>query len=288
MLDVKIFTFIKVVQLRSYTKAANALNLTQPAVTQHIRKLEEYYGCNLIDIQGKSVHLTSGGKALYNYAKFQLANEDQLINTLKSIETPLKIGATLSIADYYLPSYLNFYMLNQEELFSVTVKNTKLIIDMLLNNELYCAFIEGIFDKSLFHYREFCNTKFLPVAQKGHPLEGEKSTLTDLHKFPLILRESGSGTREIFENYLYQNNDSIHSFSKIYEISSFSLIKKVLYNTNAISFMYEEVAKEEVKRGELCYLSLQDYYIKRPLYFIYPMNSLMKEKIESFAQKLDL
>ncbi len=288
MLDTKIFTFLKVAEFKNYTKAATSLNLTQPAVTQHIRKLEEYYNCKLIDIVGKSINLTEEGEALYNYANFQVANEKQLIGRLKSIETPLKVGATLSIADYYLPSYLNLYMGNSNELFSLTVKNTKSIIEMLMNNELYCAFIEGIFDKSLFNFYEFCNTKFTPVARKGHPLDGKESDLSEFHNYPLILREVGSGTREIFENYLYQNNDSILSFNKIFEISSFGIIKKVLKNSDAISFMYEEVAKREVELGELSYLSLKGYSIERPLYFIYPCNSLMKERNEEFYRNITL
>lgn len=286
MLDPKIFTFLEVAKYKNYTKAAAHLNLTQPAVTQHIKKLEEYYGCSLIDISGKSVKLTAQGEALYNYANFQIANEEQLINQIKKVETPIKIGATLSIADYYLPPYLSSYLSSNDELVSLTVKNTKSIIDMLLNNELYCAFIEGVFDKSLFHFYEFYSTRFLPVARRGHPLEGIEASISMIHEYPLILREEGSGTREIYENYLYQNNDSILSATKVYEISSFGVIKKVLSTSDAISFMYEEVAKQEVEKGELCYLSIKDYSIERPLYFIYPSNSLMKNRNELFYEQL--
>lgn len=286
MIDTKIYTFLKVAQYRNYTKAATELNLTQPAVTQHIKKLEEYYNCSLINIEGKSVRLTKQGTLLYNYANFQISNEEQLINQIKKVETPIKIGATLSIADYYLPHYLSAYLSNYDELLSVTVKNTESIIKMLLNNELYCAFIEGIFDKSLFNYYEFYNTRFLPVARKGHTLEGLEVTISDIHKYPLILREKGSGTREIYENYLYQKNDSLLSASKIYEISSFVIMKKMIKNSDAISFMYEEVARQEVERGELCYLNIENYSISRSLYFIYPSNSLMKERNELFYKKV--
>lgn len=286
MLDTKLYSFLKVVQHRSYTKAAEDLNLTQPAVTQHVKKLESYYDCQLIQIEGKAVHLTEQGKLLYTYANFQNANEEQLINQMNKVRTPIKIGATLSIADYYLPKYLSSYLNQYDEIPSVTVKNTKSIIELLLNNELYCAFIEGIFDKSLFHYYELINTRFLPVARKGHPLEGREVSLADIHTYPLILREKGSGTREIYENYLYEHNDSLLSASKIFEISSFGVIKSVIKKTDAISFMYEEVAKKEVEKGELCYLALDGYSNKRPLYFIYPSNSLMKERNELFYQRL--
>lgn len=288
MLDIKIYTFLQVAQQRNYTKAAAQLHITQPAVTQHIKKLEEYYGCQLIHIIGKSVTLTAEGKALYNYANLQISNEQQLVQQMKKVKTPMKVGATLSIADYYLPAYISSYLAGHEELFSVTVKNTKLIIEMLLKNRLCCAFIEGIFDKSLFNYHEFSNTRFLPVARKGHPLEGIEATISQIHQYPLLLREEGSGTREIYMNYLYQNNDTLGSVSRVQEISSFGIIKKVLANSDAISFMYEEVAKQEVERGELVYLTIQDYAITRPLYFIYPSNSLMKERNELFYKNFIL
>lgn len=286
MLDIKLHTFLKVVQHRSYTKAAEDLNLTQPAVTQHVKKLEGYYDCQLIQIEGKAVHLTEQGKILYNYANFQNANEKQLIDQLNKVEAPIKIGATLSIADYYLPAYLSSYLKQYEDIPSVTVKNTESIIEMLLNNDLHCAFIEGIFDKSLFHFYELFNTRFVPVARKGHPLEGREVSLADVHRYPLILREKGSGTREIYENFLYEQNDSLLSASKIYEISSFGIMKSVIKKSDAISFMYEAVAKKEVEQGELCYLTIENYSIKRPLYFIYPTHSLMKEKNELFYQRM--
>ncbi|APZ49621.1 hypothetical protein BW721_08100 [Jeotgalibaca sp. PTS2502] len=286
MLDTKLLTFVQVAKYKNYTKAAHALNLTQPAVSQHIKKIEEHYGCRLIIIDGKTVTLTEQGKLLYSYANFQLANEKQLIDQIKRVETSIKIGSTLSIADYYLPDYLSAYLSDSDEVISVSVKNTEMIIDMLLNNELSCAFIEGIFDKSLFHYFEFQNTKFLPVSRKGHPLENSKVNISDIHEYPLLLREKGSGTREIYENFLYETNDSLLSVSKIHEISSFSIIKNILKKSDAVSFMYEEVAKEEVEKGELCYLNIKDFLINRPLYFIYPKNSLLKQKNEVFYEKL--
>lgn len=286
MLDTKLHTFLKVAEMKNYTKAGVELNLTQPAVTQHIKKLEEHYGCRLIKTVGKSVNLTDQGKALFSYANFQVANENQLFNQLKKVKTSVKIGATLSIADYYLPAYLSSYLSGNDDSISVTVRNTESIIDMLLNNDLDCAFIEGIFDKTLFCYHEFQYTRFLPVARKGHPLEGNISSLSNIHKYPLILREKGSGTRKIYENYLYQSNDSILSAVKIHEISSFGVMKKILATSNAISFMYEEVAREEVENGDLCYLEIENYDIERPLYFIFPSNSLMKKRNENFYRKL--
>lgn len=286
MLDPKLYTYLKVVELTSYTKAAQALNLTQPAVTQHIKKLEEYYNARFIEVKGRSLHLTEQGRLLYSYANYQMANEEQLIAQMKKLDTPLKIGATLSIADYYLPKYLSPYFERREDLLTLTVKNTESIIEMLLKNELYSAFIEGIFDTSLFHYKEFESTRFMAVARTGHPLSGRVNAMGEILKFPLILREKGSGTREIFDNYLYEHNESLLSASKVYEVSSFGILKELLKHSDGISFMYEGVAQREVEEGELTFLDIKDYGIQRPLYFIYPNHSLMKERNEEFFKTL--
>ena len=120
MLDSKLITFLAVAEHRSYTLAAEALGLTQPAVTQHIKKLEEHYGARLTEGSGKTFRLTPAGKALFHYASLQSVNEQLLLKRLKGLIEPLRIGATLSIADYYLPSVLLPYLAAAGQSCSVT------------------------------------------------------------------------------------------------------------------------------------------------------------------------
>lgn len=286
MLDPKIKTFLKVAELKHFTKAAQALNLTQPAVSQQIRRLEEYYGTRLLEASVKGVRLTPEGVALMRYAQFQLANEEQLFDQFKKLEKPLRIGATLSIADYYLSQLVGPFMVHNKEAISITVKNTQVILDMLLRNELDCAFVEGLFDKSVFSYEEFIETKFVAVARFDHQLAKKIASLNEVQCYPLILREIGSGTREIYENFLYQHNDSIQSAGQIYEVSSFGLIKQLLAQTDGVSFMYEEVAKKEIQEGTLTILEIEDLKIQRPLYYIYPRNGIDRAKHAEFYRKL--
>lgn len=286
MLDQRLETYLKVVEYKSYTKAAQELNLTQPAVSAHIKRLEEHYGVRLILTNGRRFVLTKEGEILYEYARLQQANEADLMISLAQTSPTIHIGATLSIADYYLPAYFAGYVNERKKAMSVTVQNTQVILDMLLKSELDCAFVEGIFDQSLFEHRAFENTRFVPVVRAGHPLTKGKVTREDLQQYPLILREKGSGTREIYENFLYQNNDSIQSSAKIYEIGSFVLIKTVLEHSDAISFMYEEVAAQEMKQGRLTTLKLDGFPISRPLHFIYLKNSLSRRISEAFYQEL--
>ena len=106
MLDIKLYTFIKVVELRNYTAAANELGLTQPAVSQHIAKLEENYNRKFIEIKGKAIFLTQEGELFYQYARQVLSNEQIFLKRLDKCNPKMKIGATLSIADYYLTNLL--------------------------------------------------------------------------------------------------------------------------------------------------------------------------------------
>ena len=282
MLDQKLLTFIKVVEYKNYTKAAEALNLTQPAVSQHIKKLEAHYGLPLIEMKGKAINLTKQGEIVYNYVQVQRANEAHLVKKLNRVSQPIRIGATLSIADYYLPHYLNQYVTKGYEDISVTVNNTQVMLQKLLDDELDGAFVEGIFDKDMFKYEAFTRAQFKAVVRQGHPLLGQTRQLKDLYAYPLILREQGSGTRNIFEQYLKEQNDSLLSFKKIYEIGSFMLLKSLLKQTDAVSFMYENVALREVEDQTLAYVALSDVSIERPLYFIYPKHSLKSEKVKTF------
>lgn len=285
MLDMKIATFLAVVETGSYTAAAQVLHMTQPAVTQHIQKLEEHYHCRLFAQEGRAMRLTEAGEFFLHYTKMQQSNEQQLTEKLAGNRKPLRIGSTLSIADYYLPPLLLAYLTKEKGGIGITVANTKLLLNQLLEGKLDGAFIEGIFDRKLFGAEIFCNARFVPIVSGKHPLLGKNVPLSALYTYPLILREPGSGTRAIFESYLAQQNDSTASFSEIWEISSFVLIKHLLEHSHAVSFMYEAVAEKEIANGELGRLDIIDYQVTHPLQFVYLKNTLEQTAILRFYQE---
>ena len=282
MLDAKTGTFLKVVELGSYTAAAAALHLTQPAVSQHIQKLEEHYGCRFFTLEGRALRLTEEGTRFLHYAKMQQANERQLLQQLAGNPAPLRIGSTLSIADYYLPPLLAPMAAQPLAPLQVDVANTGTLLQKLLNGELDAAFIEGMFDHKLFEAQVFFQARFLPVAAAAHPLAGRRATLEELHGFPLLLREQGSGTRAILENHLARENDTAASFAQVWEVGSFLLIKRLLETSQAVSFMYEAVAQQEVAQGKLAFLELFNYSVTHSLHFVCLKNSLEKNRAAEF------
>lgn len=286
MLDLKVHTFLKVVELGSYTAAASAMHLTQPAVTQHIARLEEHYGCRLFRPEGRGVRLTEAGESFLHYARMQYANEVDLQRDLSGRHKPLRIGSTLSIADYYLPELILPLCRSESVLPHVDVGNTEQLLGKLLAGELDAAFIEGIFDRALFEARVFSVPEFVPVAAADHPLANRPVTLEELHDYPVILRESGSGTRAVMENYLAQQNDSPNSFAAVWEVGSFVLIKQMLRGTEAVSFMYEAVARQEIGEGSLSRLQIREYDLRHPLHFVYLKHSVRRRVVEDFYRKI--
>ena len=126
----------------------------------------------------------------------------------------------------------------------------------------------------------------MPVVSANHPLVGKRIHHEQLHAYPLIVREPGSGTRAIMENYLAYCNDSPLSFSKIWEIGSFALIKNLLRQTSAVSFMYEAVAKREVERGELAFLSIDGYDLRHDMHFVYLRHTLRSRELNRFFDEM--
>ena len=118
MIDIKLKTFIEVVDCKSFTRAAEHLHLTQPAVTQHIKQFE---------------------------------------SQLYKVAIPLTIGSTLSIADYYLPEILGQYLTSSSQRCQIYVNNTQTLVQKMIDGEVDCAFVEGQFDPQLFTYHLFKN-----------------------------------------------------------------------------------------------------------------------------------
>jgi len=286
MLDQKMLTFIEVVRLKSFTKAADNLCVTQPAVSQQIDRLEEHYGCSLFRHSGRKISLTAQGELVYTYGKLQQANERKLEELLQKENSSLIIGATLSIADYYLPKLLTSYLQSANQSISLIVGNTETLTDSLLEGKIMCAFIEGNFEASLFESSLFCRARFVPVVSSRHPLSRRQCSFDELMQYPLLVREPGSGTRAILENYLFTNSRNLYSFPDVQEIGNFKTIKQLLADSEAVSFMYEKVAAEEVQRGSLAYADCSDFHIDRMMNFIYPKGSFMQSLYERFFQDI--
>ncbi len=283
-MDAKLITFLKVIECQSYTLAAKSLHLTQPAVSQHIKKLEEEYQCSLFEDASRSLKLTKHGEIVRQHARSMQVMQNQLVDRLTKVMMPLTLGMTLSIADYYVRNDLFVTLYKNGYNCSIQVANTAILTSKILEGLLDCAIVEGIFNPNYFISHSLIETKFVAVAAKNHPLANKKIKIEDVFNYPIVLREEGSGTRSIFVNFLNSINYNLESFEQRIEMGSFKLIKEFVKHSEGISFVYEKVVEEEIEAGQLALLNIDKVAITRELMFIYHAQSTKAKEIESFMK----
>lgn len=278
MLDHRLETFLTLCRTMHYTRAAEALCITQPAVTQHIQFLEKRYGCRLFRYQGKSLHLTEEGKRLRRMALSLSYNSRRMEEAMQTpIPARIHAGATKSIGEFVIaPLISKFLRLHPEMGFSLEVNNTQALLHALDEGRLDFALIEGFFDKEKYGCRLLRQEAFFGICPPQHPFAGQAVPLSALLRETLIVREAGSGTRAIFESVLHEQNHTLHSFPRLIEISNFAVLKTLVAEGLGISFVYAPVAEREIAAGSLASFTLEHTDIRREFNFVYLHDNLFQ------------
>jgi len=286
MIDFRHETFLALCEIKSYTKTAEHLHITQPAVSQHIKYLENIYGGKLFLYNGKELQLTDKGRKLYNFTKRIAVDckkiKDDLVSHRNRV---ISFGATLTIGEYIMPDVISRIMKNNPDIhFNMYVENTSILLKKLENGDISFAVIEGFFDKSKYGYSLFRNEPFIGICSPSSVHSGTSCSIEGLLDNRLILREAGSGTRAIFENVLFEKNLSPESFNGTLKIGSLNAIKKLVSYGAGISFMYNAAADEEIKRGNLSKIKLSDWNVTHEFNFVYIKDSIYEDEITDIIQ----
>ena len=245
-MDSKLQTFLALCQTMNYRVAAERLHLSQPAVTKQIQSLEQTLQTKLFHYDGHTLHKTEKCLLLeryaisqqYQYEELQLAIADkQRVN--------LRIGATKTIGDYVLIDAIKSYLREPGHRLSLVVDNTKHLLQMLDENQLDFAVIEGTFSKTKYDSYLMRMEPFVGICARSSPLCGKHMAIEDLLQETIIVREAGSGTRRIFEERLIASGYELSDFYREVSISSFVSIKALVASGIGISFLYSSVVSKE-------------------------------------------
>jgi DNA-binding transcriptional LysR family regulator len=274
----------------NFTKAGQELCITQPAVSQHIKYLEKTYDTKFFIYEGKKINLTESGKIFYQTALTMKHDEEYLKEKIareKLGMQSLKFGATLTIGEFILPSKLHNY-LNKNKNMKITmiVENTKELLYKLDHGEIDFALVEGYFIKSKYDYIVYSKQNYICVAGKDYKFNKNPHVLEDLLEEILIIREKGSGTRDIFEKNLERQNINISDFSKVIEIGNINAIKHLVKNNNGITSLYEIAVKYELEEGILKKIELDDLQKSHDFYLIWRKNSAFEDLYKKLVNKL--
>ena len=271
-------TFLTVCKYMNYTKAAKELNLTQPAVSQHIHFLEQTYGVELFAHNGKRMELTRAGEILKRSALTMKHDEFHMQEKMRHAAGGVQnyaFGATLSVAEFMITDDLERFILNHPEShIRMEVANTKELLVKLDAGELDFAIVEGEFPKDEYEYLLYSQEEYVAAGNKKVAERFRGVSIKDLFTERIILREPGSGTREILENELKRRGLQVSDFANLTEIGNIGVIQKMLQAGLGITFFYQTTIKG---KEELQVIQLNDFKLRHDIMFIYRKNSIFEK-----------
>ena len=248
-------TFCRVADLKSFSKAADDLFLTQPTVSGHILSLEHSLSLRLFDRTGREVRLTKAGEVFLRYASKILSSRKDLLNALSEfshgIRGELSLGASTIPGEYLLPRLMGHFKKEHPHfILSLKIADTKEIVQWVLQGDVEYGMIGGKLSHNFLHYEKYEKDDIIAVAPSGHPLTKKKKVdLVDVLKEPWIIREEGSGTQMAVEKTLRKKGKSLKQFNVVMEMGSTSSVKEGVKAGLGLAFISKRAVEEELNQG---------------------------------------
>ncbi|MBP1996467.1 selenium metabolism-associated LysR family transcriptional regulator [Paenibacillus eucommiae] len=280
--------FYTVAEKGSFSYAAQALHMTQPAVTMQVQALEDYFGIKLFHRSTKRIELTESGRTLIPYAKqsVDLIRETEIAMSkfTKMIEGRLQLGASLTMGEYILPRLLGPFSKDYPNIsVSMKVMNTAQILDEVLSHQLNFGLVEAPIHHPDMYTEAVLSDELKLIVPADHPLALMDSVrMEDTLEYPFVLREQGSGTRRVMEEELTRRHIDFSSMKIIMELGSTGAIKSAVEAGLGISILSQTSVKHEVTLGLFKIITLEDIAFKRSFYAIYLNSTLLPISAVSF------
>ncbi|MCK9373044.1 MAG: LysR family transcriptional regulator [Sulfuricurvum sp.] len=271
----KLITFLTVVREKSFSKASAKLGISQPAVTQQIKFIEDYLDTRVVERKKNGIKLTKEGEDLYRIAiKLEKAIQSSEKELLKIInkEFTFIIGASYAIGNYVLPSYLGKLKEKINNEVHIRVAFSEEIIDQLLEKQIDIALIESPIFKEGIIYREWEEDELVIFSNQPLPKQLRKE---DLYKFDWICRDENSHTRKLTAEVFEEIGVECSGFSVIGVVASSTAIKETILRSPkeaprpVVSVISRHVISDEVEEGKLFEARIKNFKIKRKFYIAY-------------------
>lgn len=276
MSDFRLKVFQSVAKNLSFTKASQELFVSQPAITKHVQELETTYQTRLFDRQGSRICLTESGKLLLEHCERILEDYKRLEYEMHLLHNEytgeLKLGASTTIAQYVLPPLLgNFISKFPQVSLSLMNGNTRDIEIALQEHHIDLGLVEGVFRLPNLKYTNFLEDELVAVIRTGSSLSVEEEiTPEELVKMPLVLRERGSGTLDVFERALQQHNIKLSSLQVLMYLGSTESIKLFLEHTDCLGIVSVRSITRELYSGKLRVVEIKGMPMNRDFSFAQP------------------
>ena len=292
MEDHKLRVFCAVAETKSFSKASELIHLTQPAVSLQIQAMEELYETRLFDRSGNSINLTPAGEILYKRAKEILAlyaeAQHNISEITGAIKGSLSIGASSTIGNYLLPHIIAAFKKKVPQVnISLVVSNTKTITERLNAGEIDIALVEGDVSKQRFSVETLISDELVVTMSPAHPWAERRSlSAIELTKEPLILREEGSGTRQIILKHLEEHGIKLDQLKIALVMGSTEAIKGAVEEGLGVSIMSGWAVRKWIKLGLLKVATFKDLKFHRNFTIISPKRNYSTHTAKEFLNFL--
>lgn len=266
--------FCRVLELRSFTRAAEAVLLTQPTVSENIRLLEEAVGEKLLDRLGREVLPTPAGRILYGYARRIIQLRDEAMQAMQQyrgeLSGTLALGASTIPGAYILPPLIESFRLHHPAIqLQLRIADTTAVVEELLHDRLELGLIGARLKEQRFDCDEMFADELVLTLYPGHPWVGRDSVRPqELENEPVILREQGSGTRLVMSQALREQGIDLARLPVVAEMGSSEAVRQGIKSRLGISILSSLAVAEDLQRGDLFTVPLQGMRIRRPFFLL--------------------
>ena len=284
-----LLAFVTVVRKKSFTVAAKELYMTQPAISWQIKNLENEIDLVLIERKERGTKLTEAGKQFYIYAEKIIKAHEQLLEEMKQLKCMEKgkliVGASTVPGEYILPAYMSSfkdtYPTTEVE---IVTGSSESIVEDLINEDIHIGVVGMKINDSRITSKAFKKDKVVLIVRKNHPLTLlEKVHAKDLLKYPLVVREKGSGSRRLLEEQLEKKGLRLKSFPYFNELSGSRAGITAVKNSDSLAFVSSLVAEDSVSLGDVVNIEMDDFNMNRNIYLIYNNLKTLSPLSETFV-----
>jgi DNA-binding transcriptional LysR family regulator len=278
-----------IAKVKSFSKAADKLFLTQPTISNHIHNLEKELGTALFNRTNKNITLTNAGEILFKYAVSILNKRDHAFFSLNAykgrIEGILEIASSSIPEQYYLTELMcSFSQKYPDVKYNLMKYDTKKVIDKLNLGEIDFGIVGAKKDSPQLDYMDIMDDDIVLVAPTSGVFDSDTIDLEALKDTQIIMREEGSGTRAVVEAALKSRSISYGDLNVVAEIESTETIKKLVINGLGVSFISKKALEYELQNNQLQIIQVKNLDITRKFYFVYHTKRVLSPLSEAFKE----
>ncbi len=288
----KLAVFCKVIELKSFTRAAEAMLLSQPTISEHIRSLEQETGQRLINRLGREIRISEAGNILYGYAGKMLRLQQEALAALGhysgTLAGRMAIGAGTIPGAYILPEKIGAFKKSHPDItITLRISGSRTIANELLSGELEMGILGAQWRENSLSWQEIFSDELVLTVAADHPWAGQpRITLAQLAEEPFIMRDHSSGTRRAVAQILERHGLNPARLNVVAEMGTTEAVRQSVKASIGVSILSSQAVREDIEHGSLAAVAIDGIRMIRPFYMVTRKNQALSPLCTAFIQTL--